>query len=109
MVAVDLAVAVRDDESERQLAGAAAEHGEQLERGVVGPVGVLDDDDGRTPAAQGVDERAEQAIAVGRRVESEGGGDVEERPERSWRRQRVAAADRRRARPGHGHELGDDR
>ena len=108
VVAVDLAVAIGDDESERQVAGAAAEHAEQLQRGVIGPVGVLDDDDGRTPAAEGVDERAEQAVAVGRRVETERNGDVEERPERSWRRQRVASPDGPRCDAGHVEELGDD-
>jgi hypothetical protein len=54
----------RGDEDDREIAGAAAEHGEQLGGGVVGPVRVLDDYRRGAATPEFGDERAEQLVTA---------------------------------------------
>ena len=83
----------------------------QLDGGVIGPVGVLDDDQCRWAGAERVEQAAEQFVAVIGRGETHRGRSVEERAEGARRDQRVAATEgdpgrRRRARGERTDERG---
>ena len=91
-----LVVAIRHNEQQRQIDGPAAKHRQQLDRGVIGPMGVLHHEQGRLRAtAQVIEQTAEQPVTIGRDVEPEHAGGVKQRAQRPRRRQRIA--------PPHGH------
>ena len=64
MIGSDLIVPVGDDEEGAQATDAAAEEAEELERGAVGPVSVLADDDGRLrPGGEGGEHGPQELFA----------------------------------------------
>ena len=94
MTSTDLVLAVRHDEHQREVDGAPAEHGDDVDRGVIRPVGVLDDEQHRSVRADAGDEIAEQRVAVRGRHHVKGAGGVDERPEGSWGSESIAAPER---------------
>ena len=93
---IELVVAIGRQHQRRQRLDAASEQAHDVERGLVGPVEVLEHDDARRPAAQLArqrrDELARRRAVRGDRRELAADlvGDVDERPERARRVQRVA-------------------
>ena len=99
--------AVGDDREPAELLGASPEHAEGVERRLVGPVNVLEDDDRRGARAQLVQERDDHAlhgVADECRIAqsaADGPPDVRERSERTRGAQPVARAEEHpRARGG---------
>ena len=91
MISGDLVLAIGHDEQHRQVDDATAEHRERLDRRLVCPMRVLDDDQCRTGSLEVLDEAAHEAITVVARGNVEFCRDLEERAERAWSDQRVAA------------------
>ena len=91
MTSADLILAIRHDEHQREVDGAPAEHGDDVDRGVVRPVGVLDDEQHRSVRADPGDEVAEQRVTIGGRRHTECLGGVDERPEGTWGTECIAA------------------
>jgi hypothetical protein len=94
-------VAERRDHERRHAAHPAAEQPQDVERAAVGPVHVLDDEDGAGPVAQllqqgGGHRRGARAVGDDLLQHAPGRvGDVEQRSERARRLQRVAGAPQR--------------
>jgi hypothetical protein len=96
--AVDLVVAVGGEHERGHGVHPPGEQPQDVERGLVGPVEILEDHDRRRPAAQLTGQRGEHGarrralVAQRARLAFELLCHVEERPQRSWRVQRVAGA-----------------
>ena len=96
---VELVVAVRDDDQRRNVLDLAAEQLEHVERRLVGPVGVLDDKDGRRVRAKLTHECRRHVVADSRgpdgalELATHRLADVEQRSQRAWCEQRVAHPD----------------
>jgi hypothetical protein len=112
-----LAVAERQHEERRQRGDAAAEDGDRVERRVVGPVNVLDHEDGR-PRRQLELRQQKRLDLVRRRAPGEGlserrrdaADEVADRPERPRDREVVARPEQgARVEPEVGHEPRDER
>ena len=102
----DLVVAVGHHHHRRRGGHPAADEDQQVQGGLVGPVGVLDHRHHRPASGvEQVQERAEQAVPgrlggdKGRQLPAGLAGDVEQRAERARGPQRVAAPQRTRASP----------
>src|SRR3954454_18740465 len=117
MIGADLIVPVGDDEEGAQAANAAAEEAEELERGAVGPMGVLADDDRWLgPGGEGGEYGSQKlfaGVAFGREtvdLQTEGGRQVTHRPERTRGREGVARGAEHGRRAGNlAAELIDER
>ena len=92
----DLVVPIRDDQEEARRAAAAAHEAQEVERGLVGPVGVLEHGEGRP-------EHARELAQDGAENPMPGLTRVREEPlERSAHRRGNVEHRRQRARRGHG-------
>jgi hypothetical protein len=97
VVVGELGVAQRDDQQRRQPADPAGEHGEQIERRLVGPVRVLDDERRSGRAGHLVEQRVDRrrVVAAGQVLGQRTAylaGEVAHRSERTRRGQLVAPA-----------------
>ena len=98
VVALELVVAVGDRDERRHRRDPACEQAEQVERRLVGPVQVLEHDDRWRAPPQLVEQRGQHVARPGAALDEVGqlaaclGGDVEQRPERPRRVQRLARA-----------------
>ena len=98
MGAVELVVAVAGENESGSTLDPASEQLQDVERGLVRPVQVLDDQDRRRPRPQLAHERRRDLVrsgaALDQLLELTAGdlSDVEQRPERTRREQRVAGA-----------------
>ena len=95
MGAVELVVAVGGDHEQRELPDPARQQPQRVERRLVRPVDVLEDDDRRLTGCDQPEQRPDDlgGPAIERRLQLIGLlGDVEERPERPGREEGVAAA-----------------
>ena len=118
MSRADLVVPIRDDQEEARRAAAAAHEAQEVERGLVGPVGVLEHGEGRPePARELAQDGAENPMPGLTRVSEEPlersahrRGDVEHRRQRPRRGHGVAGADEHPRRlPGGFGDSGDER
>jgi hypothetical protein len=102
MHAIELVVAVGGDQEQRRLSELAPEQANHVEGGLVGPVDVLDDRDRRRTLPCHPEQRGRNLgrplLDRGLQVAAARLGDVEERPQRPGREQRVAAAPEHRRR-----------
>ena len=103
MVCAHLVGSPREDDQRTDARRAPADVSQQIERGRIGPVHVLEDDQcGSLAAGQAGDERREQLVPRGlgrderRKVAPQVVGHVEERTERPWRGERLAGAPEKR-------------
>jgi hypothetical protein len=71
MAGADLVLAVRHDQQQREIDGPPAEHGDEVDRGDVRPVRVLDHEQHRPVRPNTGDKVAEQGVPVGGRLDAE--------------------------------------
>ena len=95
MIARELVVAVRDEDERRRRRELSGEEPQDIQRALVRPVRVLDHDDGVARLDE-LEDRGGDVVGRAPRIEDavdpRGLGDLEERPERSRCRERVASA-----------------
>jgi hypothetical protein len=97
VVTIDVLAAIGHHHHPGQVDHPARHERQQVERGLVGPVGVFDDGDGQLGGEQ-IEERGEQRVAVladrqqRTQADETGAGDVVERAQRPWRTEGVAEA-----------------
>jgi hypothetical protein len=118
MSRADLVVPIRDDQEEARPASAAAHEAQEIERGLVGPVGVLEHGERRSePARELGEDGAEDPMPGLTRVREEPldiaatvGGTLEHRRQRARRGHGVAGADEHPRRlPGGFGDPADER